>query len=259
MFDSRNRLHLVAAAVLFSGLVACSSASPRNQGGGGSGGAEEETGGSTGTGGKATGGSGGKSTGGSTGSTGGSTGSTGGSTGSTGGSTGSTGGSGGGATGGSGGATGGSGGATGGSGGAGTGGSGGGGMSGDGGMSMGGPVLACWADPKVIKICHQLENACENCGPMKGVAPPRNTKAQPCFDLVNAAYKGMATDADCEKHAIDNDCTVDNVATTGNVCGSLDCTNPACAGKVSNKTCDEAKGWGDSSICKTFYAKCPCK
>jgi hypothetical protein len=120
-------------------------------------------------------------------------------------------------------------------------------------------VLSCWADPKVIHICHQLENACENCGPMKGVAPPRNTKAQPCFDLVAKAYKGMATDADCAKHAIDNDCTVDNVTTTGNVCGSLDCNPTTCAGVRNGKTCDQARQWGDSSICAFFYAKCPCK
>ena len=134
----------------------------------------------------------------------------------------------------------------------------------DGGSSGGGAVLACWADPKVIHICHQLENACENCGPLKGVAPPRNTKAQPCFDLVAKAYKGMATDADCEQHAKDNDCTVDNVATTGNICGSIDCTNPACSsgthkdGDGKTRTCVVNQGWGDSSFCKYWYTKCPC-
>jgi hypothetical protein len=251
MFDSRHRFPFAAAALLFVGFAACSSPATRNQSTGGSGG-EEETGGSTGSTGGKTGGTGGKATGGSTGSTGGSTGSTGGSTGSTGGSSGDTGGSTGstgGSTGSTGGSTGSTGGSTGSGGSAGTGGAGG----------MAGAVLACWVDPKVIKICHQLENACENCGPMKGVAPPKNTKAQPCFDLVTKAYMGMATDADCEKHAIDNDCTVDNASTTGNVCGSLDCTVAACNVKFGGKSCEEAKGWGDSSICKSFYAKCPCK
>ena len=238
----------VLAALLLAGTIhGCSSAERRNTGNTGG---EEETGGSEGTptGGKTTG-TGGKATGGATGSTGGSSGgSTGGSTGSTGGSSGDTGGAGG-STGGSSGSTGGAGGSTGGSSGS-TGGAGGG---------AGGAVLACWPDPKVIHICHQLENACENCGPLKGVAPPRNTKAKPCFDLVALAYKGMATDADCAQHAIDNDCTVDNVATTGNVCGSLDCTNPACNGTFSGKNCLAAQQWGDSAICKNFYAKCPCK
>ena len=249
MRDSSLRFGVLAALLFAGTMYGCSSAVKNRSATGGEGG--EETGGSEGTptGGK-TSGTGGKATGGSTGSTGGSTGSTGGSTGSTGGSTGNTGGSSGatGGSSGSGGATGGSSGATGGS--SGTGGAGG---------AAGGAVLACWPDPKVIHICHQLENACENCGPMKGVAPPKNTKAQPCFDLVAKAYKGMATDADCAQHAIDNDCTVDNVATTGNVCGSLDCTNPACTGTFSGKNCEAAKQWGDSAICKNFYAKCPCK
>ena len=245
MFDTRHRFPFVAAALLFVGIAACSSASPRNQGTGGSGG-EEETGGKTGSTGGKTGGTGGKAA-------------TGGSTGSTGGSTGSTGGSSGGDTGGSTGSTGGSTGSTGGS--SGTGGSTGtGGSSGTGGM--GGAVLACWADPKVVKICHQLENACENCGPKKAVACNNgaNPKVCACFDLVNKAYAGMATDADCEKYFNENQCVVDNASTTGNTCGSLDCTNAACMGnKFGGKTCEEAKGWGDSSICNSFYAKCPCK
>jgi len=250
MFDTKHRLPFVAAALLFVGFAACSSSSPGNKNSGGSGG-EEETGGTTGTGGKATG-TGGKATGGSTGSTGGSTGTTGGSTGSTGGSTGTTGGS----TGSTGGSTGSTGGSTGTGGATGTGGSAG---TGDGGMA--GAVLACWPDPKVVKICHQLENACENCGPKKAVACNNgaNPKVCACFDLVNKAYAGMATDADCEKYFNENQCVVDNAATTGNTCGSLDCTNAACNGKFGGKTCEEAKGWGDSSICNSFYAKCPCK
>ena len=228
MFDSRTRLTLVAAAVLFSGLVACSSAAPTNHGTGGSG--EEDTGGSTGSTGGKTGGTGGKATGGSSGSTGGASGSTGGSSGSTGGASGATGGA-------------------------------------DGGMSTGdaggagGAVLACWPDPKVIKICHQLENACENCGPTKAVACQNGKypKVCACFELINKAYKGMATDADCEKYAMENQCTIDNVATTGNLCGSLDCSNPACATKIGTRSCLDAQGWGDSSGCKPYYDKCPCK
>jgi hypothetical protein len=238
MLDSRIRFAI--AALLFAGLNACSSASPTHQSTGGSGG-DEGTGGSTG----ATGGS--KGTGGKTG-TGGAM-ATGGSTGETGGAGGGTGGAG--DTGGAGGATGGSTGETGGAGGS----AGAGGMGGSGGAT--GAVLGCWPDPKVIKICHQLENACENCPP--GGAPPKNTTATKCFALVEMAYKGMATDADCAKFAVDNKCTVDNASTTGNVCGSLDCNPTTCGGKSGGKTCEEAKGWGDASICMAFYAKCPCK
>jgi hypothetical protein len=232
MLDSRIRFAI--AALLFAGLNACSSASPTHQSTGGSGG-DEETGGSTG----ATGGS--KGTGGKTG-TGGAM-ATGGSTGGAGGGAGDSGGAGG-ATGGSTGETGGPGGSA-----------GAGGMGGSGGAT--GAVLGCWPDPKVIKICHQLENACENCPP--GGAPPKNTTATKCFALVEMAYKGMATDADCAKFAVDNKCTVDNASTTGNVCGSLDCNPTTCGGKSGGKTCEEAKGWGDASICMAFYAKCPCK
>jgi hypothetical protein len=129
--------------------------------------------------------------------------------------------------------------------------------------AAGGPILSCWPDPHVIMVCHQLENACENCGPNKGKPSPANPKAQPCFDLVEAAKAGKATDADCAKHAKDNDCTVDNVATTGNLCGSLTCDPATCSGmhgtdKNSN-TCEKAKGWGDSTACAFWYAKCPCK
>jgi hypothetical protein len=112
-------------------------------------------------------------------------------------------------------------------------------------------------------ICHQLENACENCGTNKGKPFPANPKAKPCFDLVDAAKAGMATDADCAKHAKDNDCTIDNLATTGNLCGSLTCDPATCSGTHGTDknadTCEKAKGWGDSSQCAFWYAKCPCK
>jgi hypothetical protein len=244
----------VVAALFLAGSLACSSASPRNNSETGGAGGSEDTGGSAGsTGGKS--GTGGKTGTGGSSATGGSTGSTGGKSGSTGGTSGGdTGGAGGSTGGSSGGDTGGAGGSTGGSSGGDTGGAGG-GTGGAGGMS--GAVLSCWADPKVIHICHQLENACENCPP--GGAPPKNTTATKCFDLVEKAYKGMATDADCAKFAVDNKCTVDNVATTGNVCGSLDCNPTTCGGKSGGKTCEEAKQWGDSTICNAFYTKCPCK
>jgi hypothetical protein len=119
----------------------------------------------------------------------------------------------------------------------------------------GGKVAVCWPDPKVIKICHQLENACENCPP--GGAPPKNKTAQVCFDLVKKAYAGMATDADCEKFAIDNKCTVDDVKTTGNVCGSLNCYAPGCKDKAR---CLDRQQWGASSMCAPFMATCgPCQ
>ncbi len=136
------------------------------------------------------------------------------------------------------------------------------------GATSGGGVLACWPDPKVIKICHQLENACENCGPRKGVACRNGAPAQicNCFDLIEKAYAGMATDADCEKYAAANNCTVDNVATTGNICGSLNCELPACkcatgdcaAESNRGKTCAADQSWGDSSACQKWAAKCPC-
>jgi hypothetical protein len=118
-----------------------------------------------------------------------------------------------------------------------------------------GQVAVCWPDPRVIKICHQLENACENCPP--GGAPPKNKTAQVCFDLIKKAYAGMATDEDCAKFAVDNKCTVDNVATTGNVCGSLNCYAPGCRDKAR---CLNRQQWGDSSMCAPFMATCgPCK
>jgi len=254
MRGSKVAFGVVAVLFLAGSVVACSSASPRNNsetgGSGGdedTGGAKGSTGGKSGTGGK-TGTGGATATGGSSGSTGGSSGGAGGSTGGAGG--GDTGGAGGGDTGGAGGSTGGAGGSTGGAGGGGAGG-------------MAGGVAECSTDPKAIHICHQLENACENCGPMKGTAPPKNMQAAKCFDLVEKAYAGMATDADCVKFAADNDCTVDNAATTGNPCGSLTCDPATCGGthgtSNNSNTCAKAKQWGDSTICAYWYAKCPCK
>jgi hypothetical protein len=130
---------------------------------------------------------------------------------------------------------------------------------GDGGFGITSPdgsasVLACWSDPRVIAICHQLENACENCPP--GGAPNKNPKAQPCFDLVEKAYKGMASDADCVAFAVENKCFVDNAKTTGNVCGSLNCYAPGCSNKAR---CLDRQQWGDSSMCAPFMATCACK
>jgi hypothetical protein len=122
------------------------------------------------------------------------------------------------------------------------------------GVASDGGVLVCWPDPKVIMICHQLENACENCPP--GGAPPKNKAAQDCFDLVERAYKGMASDADCAKFAADHMCTVDNATSTGNLCGSLDCYAPGCKDKAR---CLDRQQWGDSSMCAQFLATCPCK
>jgi hypothetical protein len=134
-----------------------------------------------------------------------------------------------------------------------------------------GAVLACWADPKVIKICHQLENACENCGPKKAVACNTKTMTPPevcgCFALIDKAFAGMATDEDCAKYAVDNSCTVDNATTTGNICGSLDCSTPACKCTTPGcedegsrgKTCAADQHWGDASGCQKWVAKCPCK
>lgn len=116
-------------------------------------------------------------------------------------------------------------------------------------------IAICWPDPKVIKICHQLENACENCPP--GGAPPGNKLAATCFDLIKKAYAGMATDADCEKFAIDNKCPVDNPNGTGNVCGSLNCYAPGCSDK---ERCLNRQQWGASNMCAPFMATCgPCK
>ncbi|HXU81916.1 MAG TPA: hypothetical protein VN914_11005 [Polyangia bacterium] len=264
MKASLQRLGVLVSTLALAGVVAgCSSATKRGGGDTGGAGGDEETGGSTGT------------TGGKSGSTGGKSG-TGGSTptgGSSGGSGGSTGGAGGSDTGGKGGSTGGAGGSTGGSGGStgGAGGSGGatGGAGGGGGAGGTGGLAACWPDPKVIKICHQLENACENCGPTKAVACQNGKypKVCACFDLIEKAKAGMATDADCEKYAMDNQCTVDNVATTGNVCGTLNCelpackcTTPGCADEANKgKTCAATQGWGDSSLCQKFATMCPCK
>jgi hypothetical protein len=140
----------------------------------------------------------------------------------------------------------------------------------DGGASNG-KILACWPDPKVIKICHQLENACENCGAKKATACNEKTgmpkEVCGCFDLIGKAYAGMATDADCEKYAMDNKCTVDNAATTGNICGTLNCELPACKCNGPNcadesnrgKTCVADQSWGDASMCQKWVGKCPCR
>lgn len=125
----------------------------------------------------------------------------------------------------------------------------------DGGAPAG--LAACYVDPKVIKICAQLAPACENCPP--GGAPPKNKAAQACFDLIDKATAGKATDADCAKFAVDNNCKVDN---GGNVCGSLDCNPTTCGGThapAAHNTCAAAKDWGDTSICAYWYTKCPCK
>jgi hypothetical protein len=101
----------------------------------------------------------------------------------------------------------------------------------------------------VIQICHQLENACENCPP----GGPGTALAKACFDLVAKAYAGMADDAACAKFAVDNKCKVDS---GGNVCGSLDCSAPGCMDKAR---CEDRKGWGDTNQCKAFLATCPCR
>jgi hypothetical protein len=101
----------------------------------------------------------------------------------------------------------------------------------------------------VIKICHQLENACENCPP----GGPGTPLANACFALVEKAYAGMADDAACEKFAVDNKCKVDS---GGNVCGSLDCSVPGC---MNPTRCADRKGWGDTTMCKPFLATCACR
>jgi hypothetical protein len=112
-------------------------------------------------------------------------------------------------------------------------------------------IAICHADPTVIAICKQLENACENCPP--GGAPPGNKLAVVCFDLIKKAKAGMATDAECAKFAVDNKCKVDN---GGNVCGSLNCTVAGC----NKAECDKWQQWGDASKCRPLMAKCsPCK
>jgi hypothetical protein len=132
-----------------------------------------------------------------------------------------------------------------------------------------GGLLACWPDPKVIKICHQLENACENCGPTKGKACGNGKYPQicACFDLIEKAFKGMATDEDCVKFAAANDCKVDNATTTGNICGSLNCELPDCkcntpgCGDEANrgKTCSADQHYGDAAACQKWVSKCSCK
>ena len=44
--------------------------------------------------------------------------------------------------------------------------------------------------------------------------------------------------------------------TTGNVCGSLNCYAPGCKDKAR---CLNRQQWGDSTMCETFMATCPCQ
>jgi hypothetical protein len=112
-------------------------------------------------------------------------------------------------------------------------------------------LAICHADPMVLSICKQVENACENCPP--GGAPPKNKLAQVCFDLIAKAKAGMASDADCAKFAVDNKCTVDK---GGNVCGTLNCTVAGCP----KGQCDKVQQYGDAAACRPLLAKCgPCK
>jgi hypothetical protein len=121
------------------------------------------------------------------------------------------------------------------------------------GGGTGSGVAVCWNDPKVIMICHQLENACINCG--NGKNPPANKDAVDCFDLIKKAYAGMATDADCVKFATDHVCKPDDATTTGNVCGGLDCQAPGCKDRVK---CEFVKQDGESDKCQPYVATCPC-
>jgi hypothetical protein len=118
----------------------------------------------------------------------------------------------------------------------------------------GGGVAVCWTDPKVIMICHQLENACINCG--SGKNPPANTDAVACFELIKKAYAGMATDADCVQFAKDHVCKPDDATTTGNVCGGLNCQAAGCKDPVK---CEFVKQDGESDKCMPYVASCPCK
>jgi hypothetical protein len=114
-------------------------------------------------------------------------------------------------------------------------------------------VAICWRDPKVIMICHQLENACINCG--SGKNPPANTDAVACFELIKKAYAGMATDIDCVKFAAAHGCKPDDATTTGNVCGGLDCQAPGCKDPAK---CEFVKQDGESDKCQPYVATCPC-
>jgi hypothetical protein len=111
---------------------------------------------------------------------------------------------------------------------------------------------ACYPDPKVIAICHQLEAACQNCpGGVMGKA------RMGCFAAVQ---KG--DDAACAKFAMQNKCPVDDAAGKGNVCGSLNCGvghGPAVAAGCNKVACATAQGEGDSAKCMPFLAACPCK
>jgi hypothetical protein len=132
--------------------------------------------------------------------------------------------------------------------------SGGPGMSADGGPGSDGGVAICWKDPKVIMICHQLENACINCG--SGKNPPANTDAVACFELIKKAYAGVATDQDCVDFATAHKCKPDDATTTGNVCGGLNCQVPGCKDPAM---CEFVKQDGESDKCQPYVATCPCK
>jgi hypothetical protein len=111
-------------------------------------------------------------------------------------------------------------------------------------------LAICFSNPLVVATCRQLEAACENCPP--GGAPPRNQTAQRCFDLVEKAVAGMATDGDCVKFFADNKCFVDQ---GGNACGSLNCTAAGC----NTNMCNTVSGNGDSTACQRLLNTCPCR
>jgi hypothetical protein len=98
---------------------------------------------------------------------------------------------------------------------------------------------ACHPDPNVIKICKQLEPACQNC--------PDRAVWDECF-RVSAA----GNDTACARYAADNDCTVDQ---GGNWCGSLDCTAQGCP----RASCRDAQGNGASGACQAMLDECPCQ
>jgi hypothetical protein len=113
-------------------------------------------------------------------------------------------------------------------------------------------LAACYPDPKVIKICHQLEAACQNCP-----GGPNSAMTQQCFAAVE-----KKNDAACEKFAIDHKCPVDDPMGKGNVCGSLNCgvgSGPPVAAGCDKVACAKAQGEGNSAMCMPLLAKCPCK
>ncbi len=109
---------------------------------------------------------------------------------------------------------------------------------------------ACYPDSKVIRICHQLESACNNC-------PGGGTGTKPTMDCYAVVQRG--DDAACAKYAADKKCTVDP---GGNVCGSLNCgvgSGPPVAAGCNRMACRTAQGNGDSAMCMRYLAACPCK